>query len=121
MGDTAASLHTAVPTGGGGGGTLDQFKSKVPQSGQVFIFTGGVGGGFSGLIQIQSPSLSDNFHFWRRGCTLNITFLKYLSRGIQGILTTNSLACSCIADSTCISHTMCVETNDRSSALISEA
>ena len=41
VGDTAVSFHTPVPTGCEGGGSLDQVKSKVPHSGQVYISGGG--------------------------------------------------------------------------------
>ena len=47
-GDASISLHIPVPCmslnqeGGGGGTLVDQLKSKVPQSGQVFIYREGV-------------------------------------------------------------------------------
>ena len=87
LGDTAISLHTPAPTPVilEGGGTLDQLKFKVPQSGQVFIFGGR---GYSGhhIPQILEWGHSKNFE--------------------HKIFTAQ--ASYCITDS--FSHTRCVET-----------
>ena len=56
------------PSFQGGGITPDQLKSKVPQSGQVFIFRGGV---YSTPTQIQNPSIWPSFHL---GGVLQTTF-----------------------------------------------
>ena len=68
VGDTADSLlYTPVPTVGWGiGGTLDQLKPKVPESGQIFI-GGGVCWGYSGPTQIQK--------------SLNLAKLSFRGRG----------------------------------------
>ena len=52
-------LVSTYPFFGGRGGTLDQLKSKVPQSGQVFIFLGRRH--YHGPTQIQSPSIWPSF------------------------------------------------------------
>ena len=69
-----------------GRGTLDQLKSKVPQSGQVFIF----GVGERGSLDQVKPEVPTSLTIFISGggSTLDTTFHKYLSGGTQGILGT---------------------------------
>ena len=66
-------------------------------------------GGYSGPTQTQSPNLSDKFHFWGGGGgqgTLDTTFLKYLSGGTQGILSTKFSKPNLLLIHR-VSHTLC--------------
>ena len=109
-GDTAISLHTW------GGGTLDQLRSKVPQSGIEQLVSTHKGGGrvlwtnsdpkslnlakfslslgwvlWTNSTPKSHPLWQDNFHFRGGGGVLwtpPSTFLKYLSGGTQGISNT---------------------------------
>ena len=113
--------------------TLDQLKSKVTSTGQMFI----EGGGYFGPTSIQSPKSWPNFqggwggggwdfgptqtwspkswpifHFWEAGILWtphsSKTWVGY-SRNLKHTIFT-AQARSCITDS--LSHTMCVQTNE---------
>ena len=99
-----------------------QHNPKVPRSVQICIWgLGGwrVGGCVVQTKSTQSAKICPNLNFRRegegRGSWFRPTFLKYLSGGTQGILSTNfAMPYSgrpCITDS--LSHTTCVETNKR--------
>ena len=102
------STHQLAHKSIGGGGTHDQLKSKVTQSGQIYMG----GGAYSRPTQIQCAKIYPNFHFGGGGIVetnsnskcqdlpkfsfsggeggewgySRPTFLKYLSGGTQGIL-----------------------------------
>ena len=85
----------------GRGGTPDQLKSKVPQSGQIFIYRGEV------LQTNSNPKCQvlTKFPWGGRGEEYSRpTFLKYLSRGNRKM--------ECGNASQIVSHTLRVETKN---------
>ena len=107
-------IHRLVSTHSRGG-ILGNSKLKVSSHDKIFIFSWGEGVFLA--TQNSKSQVLTKFSF-RGGGILDTTFLKYFSRGTQGILHQNftSLACSCIADS--LSHTTCVEANELSVVFI---
>ena len=119
---------------GGGGHTLDQFKSNVPSSDQIFIWEGVTLDQLKSKVQ-QSGQVYMGVLLWTNwnpkslnlgwgghsrqtqswsqkswpnfhwGGTLDTTFLKYLSGGTQGIWSTKFWQLECGSASQIVSHT----------------
>ena len=91
----------------GRGGTLDQLQSKVPSPGQIFMGGGGGEGCTLDQLKPEVPSPDQFFISWKRGYSGHY-IPQRLEWGTQGILSTQFSQPKLGPASQIVSHTLCV-------------